>query len=57
MTDGRTDEWRRLQYPLRFFKRRGHKERAVAHASCGLKPSEKNYLAHKLEFFVLKWAI
>ena len=33
------------------------KERAIAYASRSLKPSEKNYPAHKLEFLALKWAI
>ena len=32
-------------------------ERVVAYASRGLKPSEKNYPAHKLEFLCLKWAV
>lgn len=34
----------------------GH-DRVVAYASRSLKPSEKNYPAHKLEFLALKWAI
>ena len=33
------------------------KQRAIAYASWSLKPSEKNYPAHKLEFLALKWAI
>ena len=33
------------------------KERVVAYASRSLKPSEKHYPAHKLEFLALKWAI
>ena len=33
------------------------KERVIAYASRSLKPSEKNYPAHKLEFLALKWAI
>ena len=33
------------------------KERAVAFASRGLKPNERNYPAHKLEFLALKWAV
>ena len=33
------------------------KERAIEYASRSLKPSEKNYPAHKMEFLVLKWAI
>ncbi|MCG8034916.1 MAG: hypothetical protein JAZ03_22460, partial [Candidatus Thiodiazotropha taylori] len=32
-------------------------ERVIAYASRSLKPSEKNYPAHKLEFLALKWAI
>lgn len=31
--------------------------RLVAFISRSLSPSEKNYLAHKLEFLALKWAI
>ena len=33
------------------------KERAIAFASRGLRPSERNYPAHKLEFLALKWAV
>ncbi len=33
------------------------KDRVVAYASRSLKPSEKNYPAHKLEFLALKWAV
>ena len=32
-------------------------DRVVAHASRSLKLSERNYQAHKFEFFALKWAI
>ena len=32
-------------------------ERVVAYSCGSLKPSEKKYLAHKLEFLALKWAI
>ena len=35
----------------------GGDERVVAYASRGLRPSEQNYAAHKLEFLGLKWAI
>ena len=33
------------------------KERVISFASRSLKPSEKNYPAHKLEFLALKWAV
>ena len=33
------------------------KERVVAYASRGLRSSERNYPAHKLEFLCLKWAL
>ena len=33
------------------------KERVISFASRSLKPSEKNYPAHKLEFLSLKWAV
>lgn len=32
-------------------------ERVIAETSRGLRPSEKNYPAHKLEFLALKWAV
>ena len=32
-------------------------DRVVAYASRSLKPSERNYPAHKLEFLALKWAV
>ena len=34
----------------------GH-ERVISYASRGLRPSERNYPAHKLEFLCLKWAL
>ena len=39
------------------YQRQDGKERVVAYASRSLKPAEKNYPAHKLEFLALKWAI
>lgn len=33
------------------------KDRVVSYASRSLKPSEKNYPAHKLEFLALKWSV
>ena len=39
------------------YQKQDNKERVVAYASRSLKPSEKNYPAHKLEFLALKWAI
>ena len=33
------------------------KQRVIAYASRGLKKSERNYPAHKLEFLALKWLI
>ena len=32
-------------------------ERVIVYASRSLKPSEKNYPAHKLEFLALKWSV
>ena len=39
------------------YQKQDGKERVFAYASHSLKPSEKNYPAHKLEFLALKWAI
>ena len=32
-------------------------DRVIAYASQALSKSERNYLAHKLEFLTLKWAV
>ena len=39
------------------YQEQGGLERVIAYASRGLRPSEKNYPAHKLEFLALKWAL
>ena len=39
------------------YQQQNGSERLVAYASRGLKPSEKNYPAHKLEFLALKWTV
>lgn len=33
------------------------KLKVIIYASRGSRPSEKNYLAHKMEFLALKWAV
>lgn len=38
------------------YQKQDGKDRVVAYASRSLKPSEKNYPAHMLEFLALKWA-
>ena len=39
------------------YQRQSGFDRVIAYASRSLKPSEKNYPAHKLEFLALKWAV
>ena len=39
------------------YQKQDEKERVIGYASRGLKASEKNYPAHKLEFLAMKWAI
>ena len=39
------------------YQRQSGVDRVIAYASRSLKPSEKNYPAHKLEFLALKWAV
>lgn len=39
------------------YQNQGGHERVIAYASRGLRPSERNYPAHKLEFLCLKWAL
>ena len=39
------------------YQQQGDQKRVIAFASRGLKPSEMNYPAHKLEFLALKWSI
>ena len=40
-----------------FYQNQDGKNRVIAYVSRSLKPSEKNYPAHKLEFLALKWAV
>ena len=39
------------------YQNQTNKERGIAYAGQSLKPSERNYPAHKLEFMALKWAV
>ena len=39
------------------YQQQGGLDRFLAYASRSLKPSERNYPAHKLEFLALKWAV
>ena len=40
-----------------FYQNQEGRDRVISYASRSLKPSEKNYPAHKLEFLALKWAV
>ena len=39
------------------FQRQNGVNRVIAYTSPSLKPADKNYPAHKLEFLALKWAV
>ena len=39
------------------YQKQNGEDKVVAYASGSLKPAEKNYPAHKLEFLALKWAV
>ena len=39
------------------YQQQNGRDRVVCYASRSLKPSEKNYPAHKLEFLALKWSV
>ena len=39
------------------YQRQDGQDRVIAYASRSLKPSEKSYPAHKLEFLALKWSV
>lgn len=40
-----------------FYQEQEGKLKIIAYASRGLRPNEKNYPAHKMEFLALKWAV
>lgn len=39
------------------YQKQDGKDRVIAYASRSLKPAEKNYPAHKLEYLALKWSV
>jgi hypothetical protein len=42
---------------LYLFKKQNGIDRVIAYASRSLKPSEKHYPAHKLEYLAIKWSV